>query len=41
VLNEPTPAYSILEVVPDAQIPRLTPLKPVLLNRSSKTSLDF
>jgi hypothetical protein len=41
VLNEPTPAYSILEVVPDAQIPRLTPLKPALLNRSSKTSLDF
>jgi hypothetical protein len=41
VLNEPTPAYSILEIVPDAQIPRLTPLKPALLNRSSKTSLDF
>ena len=28
VLNVPTPAYSILEVVPDAQIPRLAPLTP-------------
>jgi hypothetical protein len=27
-LNEPTPAYGILEVVPDAQMPRLNPLLP-------------
>jgi hypothetical protein len=41
VLNVPTPAYSILEVVPDAQIPRLTPLTPTAPAQTNKTSLDF
>ncbi|MDG3492982.1 MULTISPECIES: hypothetical protein [Pseudanabaena] len=40
VLNVPTPAYSILEVVPDAQIPRLTPLTPNAPTQTNKTSLD-
>jgi hypothetical protein len=41
VLNVPTPAYSILEVVPDAQIPRLAPLTPTAPAQTNKTSLDF
>ncbi len=41
VLNVPTPAYSILEVVPDAQIPRLAPLTPNTPAQTNKTSLDF
>jgi len=41
VLNVPTPAYSILEVVPDAQIPRLAPLTPNAPAQTNKTSLDF
>ena len=41
VLNVPTPAYSILEVVPDAQIPRLAPLIPTSPAQTNKTSLDF
>jgi len=41
VLNVPTPAYSILEVVPDAQIPRLAPLTPTAPTQTNKTSLDF
>ncbi|MBD2179255.1 hypothetical protein H6F42_20230 [Pseudanabaena sp. FACHB-1998] len=40
VLNVPTPAYSILEVVPDAQIPRLIPLKPIVPAQTNKTSMD-
>jgi hypothetical protein len=40
VLNVPTPAYSILEIVPDAQIPRLTPLTPTSPAQKNKTSLD-
>ena len=40
VLNVPTPAYSILEVVPDAQIPRLRPLTPNTPAQINKTSLD-
>ena len=40
VLNVPTPAYSILEVVPDAQIPRLTPLTPNAPAQTNKTSLN-
>ncbi|WP_323263049.1 hypothetical protein [Pseudanabaena galeata] len=41
VLNVPTPDYSILEVVPDAQIPRLAPLTPTAPAQTNKTSLDF
>jgi hypothetical protein len=41
VLNVPTPPYSILEVVPDAQIPRLAPLTPTAPAQTNKTSLDF
>ena len=40
MLNIPTPAYSILEVVPDAQIPRLAPLKPTPPAQTHKTSMD-
>ena len=40
VLNVPAPAYSILEVVPDAQIPRLTPLTPNAPAQTNKTSLN-
>jgi hypothetical protein len=41
VLNVPTPPYSILEVVPDAQIPRLAPLTPTAPAQTNKTSWDF
>jgi hypothetical protein len=41
VLNVPTPAYSILEVVPDAQIPRLAPLTPTAPAQTNKSSWDF
>jgi hypothetical protein len=41
VLNVPIPAYSILEVVPDAQIPRLAPLTPTAPAQTNKTSWDF
>jgi hypothetical protein len=43
LLNTPTPAYSILEIVPDAQIPRLKPLnllKPISPAQPNKISSD-